>query len=240
MIISPEGYGTINPGFNPSPVALPRADQPNPDADQTSSFQPRAARTQTDQQTQGGQNNSPDAKTGDPSSATETPPTRQEYGNTVNGHVLTESEIRLLNELQQVDAEVRRHEMAHINAGGRYITSGANFTYKRGPDGKNYAVSGEVSIDTSPIPGDPEATVKKMRQIRNAALAPANPSAQDLKVASKASSLSSKALSEIMMLAAKARTQSNETSAFGNSQNAEKTYTSVSTEEIPPTFQISV
>ena len=59
--------------------------------------------------------------------------------------------------------------MAHITAGGRYITSGANFTYKRGPDGRSYAVGGEISIDTAPIPGDPQATIQKMRQVKSAA-----------------------------------------------------------------------
>jgi len=80
---------------------------------------------------------------------------------TINGQELTRAEIQLLDELKQIDTKVRRHEMAHIAAGGRYITSGANFTYKRGPDGRNYAVGGEVSIDTSPVPGDPQATIQK-------------------------------------------------------------------------------
>jgi hypothetical protein len=47
------------------------------------------------------------------------------------------------------------------------------------PDGCDYALGGEVAIDTSAIAGDPEATLRKMEQIRRAALAPANPSGQD-------------------------------------------------------------
>ena len=113
----------------------------------------------------------------------QTQPTQQEAQSSADkktsfdtDQTLTQAELRLVNELKQTDREVKQHEMAHIAAGGRYITSGANFTYKRGPDGQNYAVGGEVSIDTSPVPGDPQATIDKMRQIRSAALAPATPS----------------------------------------------------------------
>ncbi|MFG0316505.1 MAG: putative metalloprotease CJM1_0395 family protein, partial [Planctomycetota bacterium JB042] len=46
---------------------------------------------------------------------------------------------------------------------------------------------GEVSIDVSPVPGDPEATIRKMEVVRKAALAPQEPSVQDQRVAQKAS-----------------------------------------------------
>lgn len=113
---------------------------------------------------------------------------------------LTQEEKLLVEELSKVDAEVRAHEMAHIAAGGELITSGATFSYQQGPDGKNYAVGGEVSIDTSAEPGDPEATLIKMRRVRAAALAPADPSSQDLKVASNAASQAAKAMAEITQL----------------------------------------
>ena len=48
----------------------------------------------------------------------------------VNGRELSQEEVRLLEQLKQIDAEVKRHEMAHVSAGGQYIRSGANFTYK--------------------------------------------------------------------------------------------------------------
>ncbi|MGD9825628.1 putative metalloprotease CJM1_0395 family protein [Desulfobacter sp.] len=115
---------------------------------------------------------------------------------------LTQEEKLLVKELETIDTEVRAHEMAHIAAGGEYITSGATFSYQKGPDGKNYAVGGEVSIDTSPEPGDPEATLQKMRQVRAAALAPAQPSSQDVKVASNAASQAAKAMAEITQLTA--------------------------------------
>ncbi|MCP4669999.1 MAG: hypothetical protein GY857_01725, partial [Desulfobacula sp.] len=90
----------------------------------------------------------------------------------IQGNELTQSEMLLLQDLKQTDTKVRQHEMAHIAAGGQYITTGAHFTYKQGPDGRNYVVGGEVGIDTSPVPGDPQATIQKMSQVKNAALAP--------------------------------------------------------------------
>jgi hypothetical protein len=91
-----------------------------------------------------------------------------------------------LDYLKQRDREVRAHEQAHVIAGGGLVRGGANFGYATGPDGKLYAVSGEVSIDSSAIPEDPAATIRKMNQVIKAALAPAQPSGQDRSVASSA------------------------------------------------------
>ena len=85
---------------------------------------------------------------------------------------LTESEKREVQRLKQRDAEVRNHERAHITSGGPYVRGGANFQYQRGPDGRNYAVGGEVTIDVSSVPNNPDATVRKMQVVRRAALAP--------------------------------------------------------------------
>ncbi len=106
---------------------------------------------------------------------------------------LSMEELRVLEELKQRDLEVRTHEQAHIAAGGQYVTSGASYTYQYGPDGKSYAVGGEVSIDVSPVPGDPEQTEQKARAVRRAAMAPANPSAQDIQVAARATQLEAEA-----------------------------------------------
>ena len=102
---------------------------------------------------------------------------------------LSPEERALVQELQQRDKEVKAHEQAHIAAGGQYVTGGASYQYKTGPDGQQYAVGGEVSIDTSKVSGDPEATQEKAQTIRQAALAPANPSPQDQQVAAKASQM---------------------------------------------------
>jgi hypothetical protein len=155
---------------------------------------------------------------------------------------LTPAEIQLIEDLKHIDTEVRQHEMAHIAAGGKYITSGANLSYKRGPDGKNYAVAGEVGIDTSPVPGDPQATLQKMRQVKAAALAPASPSAQDLKVASSATSTAAEALSDLMMLQAEEQARTNETKAFGNRKKAADAYETINNlpEAATTTFKIAV
>ncbi len=99
--------------------------------------------------------------------------------------------------LRARDREVRAHEQAHAAAAGGLAKGGPSFTYQRGPDGKQYATGGEVNIDVSPVEGDPEATIQKARQIRAAALAPADPSSQDRAVAASASALEAQARQEI-------------------------------------------
>jgi len=102
----------------------------------------------------------------------------------------------LLEQLRARDREVRIHEAAHAAVGGRYAGS-ASFQYQRGPDGRNYAVGGEVGISTSPVSGDPQATIEKARTIRAAALAPAEPSAQDRRVAAEAAQMEVEARTEL-------------------------------------------
>lgn len=104
---------------------------------------------------------------------------------------------RVLDQLRSRDAHVRSHEAAHIGAGGRYVRGGASFSYQTGPDGRQYAVGGEVGIDTSPIPGKPAETAEKMRVVRAAALAPSDPSAADLSVAAAAANAEAEALAEL-------------------------------------------
>nr|WP_282452723.1 putative metalloprotease CJM1_0395 family protein [Lysobacter sp. CAU 1642] len=104
---------------------------------------------------------------------------------------------RQLAQLAARDREVRAHEQAHVAAGGSIVTSGPTYVYQIGPDNRRYAVGGEVGIDTSPVRGDPEATLDKARQIRAAALAPAQPSAQDLQVAAQASRMEQSARLEL-------------------------------------------
>ncbi len=110
---------------------------------------------------------------------------------------LSEEERRLLNELRARDAEVRAHEQAHLSAAGPYANGAPTFEFQTGPDGKQYAVGGEVSIDTSPVPGNPEATARKAQTIKRAALAPRDPSAQDRKVAAQAAQLEAQARQEV-------------------------------------------
>lgn len=155
---------------------------------------------------------------------------------------LTPQELQLVEELKKTDQEVRQHEMAHVAAGGSLVTTGAQFTYRTGPDGKQYAVAGEVGIDTSAVPGDPQATIQKMQQVKRAALAPASPSSQDLKVASQASSKAAEAAGELTALIAKQQAAGNEAQAYGPSNRAADAYAQVGAlpEEDTHTFRLAV
>jgi hypothetical protein len=104
---------------------------------------------------------------------------------------------RMLESLKSRDKVVRAHEAAHVAAGAGIVRGGAQFTMQRGPDGNNYAIGGEVSIDTSPVQNDPQATIAKARQIVAAALAPADPSPQDRAVAASARQMEANAAAEL-------------------------------------------
>ncbi len=106
---------------------------------------------------------------------------------------LSEAEYQVVAQLKSRDREVRTHEQAHLAAAGPYATSGPQFEYAIGPDGKRYAIGGHVTIDTSPIPGDPEATLRKAMIVRAAALAAASPSSTDQRVAARASRMAAEA-----------------------------------------------
>lgn len=86
-----------------------------------------------------------------------------------------------IRELQQIDQNVRAHEQAHMAAGGA-VAGSATFTYTEGPDGKRYVTGGEVPIN-APSTSSPEDTIAVLEQVKRAALAPADPSPQDLRVA---------------------------------------------------------
>ncbi len=62
--------------------------------------------------------------------------------------------------------------MAHVAAGGGVVRSSPNYDYRVRPDGKRYAVGGHVDIDTG-SEREPEATIRKMQQVKRSALAPA-------------------------------------------------------------------
>lgn len=117
-----------------------------------------------------------------------------------------EAEREVIHELAARDREVRAHEQAHAAVGGQHAGSPV-YQYQRGPDGVSYAVAGEVAISTSPVPGDPEATIRKAQQIARAAMAPADPSPQDRRVAAEASRLEAQARVELQQREAMKRTE---------------------------------
>jgi hypothetical protein len=107
-----------------------------------------------------------------------------------------QKEREQVGELAARDREVRAHEQAHAAVAGQYAGT-TTYSYERGPDGVSYAVGGEVSIDTSPIPGDPEATLRKAQQLQRAANAPADPSSQDARVAAQSVQMEQQARIEL-------------------------------------------
>ncbi|MGX1495024.1 hypothetical protein ACSSV1_000045 [Labrenzia sp. MBR-25] len=112
-----------------------------------------------------------------------------------DGDGLDKAEEKQVDKLKQRDQEVRAHEQAHARVGGAH--SGApSYTFQQGPDGKRYAIGGEVQIDTSKE-RTPEATIRKMQIVIRAATAPADPSSQDLKVAQQARAQISEAQAEV-------------------------------------------
>lgn len=107
------------------------------------------------------------------------------------------AEQQQILELQARDREVRAHEQAHAAVGGPYAGT-PQYTFETGPDGRRYAVEGEVQVDLSTVDGNPRATIAKLQQVYAAALAPANPSIQDTRVAAQAQQLIAQAQSELV------------------------------------------
>lgn len=107
---------------------------------------------------------------------------------TGNIQQLSPEEQKQVQKLKERDRQVRQHELAHVAAGAGLVTSGASYTYQKGPDGVNYAIGGEVGISTSPG-RTPDETIRRAQQIRAAALAPADPSGADRAIAAQASQM---------------------------------------------------
>ncbi|MBL8029604.1 MAG: hypothetical protein JNL74_24525 [Fibrobacteres bacterium] len=109
---------------------------------------------------------------------------------------LSEEEKKQVAELKKRDTEVRAHEAAHMAAGAGIVRGGASYSFQKGPDGRDYAVGGEVSIDSGEGK-TPEETILKMNRVRAAAMAPASPSGTDIQVAAEASAKANAARAEL-------------------------------------------
>lgn len=143
-------------------------------------------------------------------------------GDSVRQQLQAEADQALLAQLKARDREVRLHEAAHAAVGGRYAGA-PTYDYQRGPDGRQYAVGGEVSISTSEVQGDPRATIDKARIIRAAALAPAEPSAQDRRVAAEAAQLEQNARVALREAELAARAEERQRRAEARADDAEET-----------------
>ena len=130
----------------------------------------------------------------------------------LDGQELTEEEQAEVEDMKARDSEVRTHENAHKSAGGQYAAS-PSYTYETGPDGKRYITDGEVSIDVGKE-DDPHDTSEKMQVGKRAAMAPAQPSAQDRQVYAEASQKEAEARQEL------AQEKQEEAQGSTNSSNA--------------------
>lgn len=90
---------------------------------------------------------------------------------------LTDAEKRIVAELQARDREVRNEEQRHAATAGQFGGE-PQYVFKRGPDGKLYAVEGKVAINAQ-VSGTPEDQEKALRRIQAAAVSVQSPSSGD-------------------------------------------------------------
>lgn len=90
-----------------------------------------------------------------------------------------------LSQLKQTEQEVIAHENAHKSAGAG-VTGAVTYTHTTGPDDQRSINGGEVAIQMPATNGESDETIVLLERVRQAALAPAEPSSQDLRVAASA------------------------------------------------------
>lgn len=141
-------------------------------------------------------------------------PKKSTQGNTTELSHEAQAQISIL---KARDAQVRQHEQAHRAASAGLDVSSASYTYQKGPNGVHYAVAGDVRIDTSPG-RTPEDTLARADMIRDAALAPADPSAADRRVALRAQQMAQQASAELMQQSRQAEVPKQTANQHGASQ----------------------
>ena len=145
----------------------------------------------------------------------------QENSTTKDSTQLSNEEKAQLAELKAADSRVKAHEAAHQS--GPAASGGASFTYKKGPDGVMYAVGGEVPVRIE-TGSTPQESIMNLQGVIATALAPADPSPQDVSIASKARVMMMKAQQELAQEIQEKMRNSN-----GYAQNAKNEYEKNST-----------
>ncbi len=145
-------------------------------------------------------NNTAQENTENTNSQNKDPKQNNEQTQMINGVELTMQQVQQVRELQSIDRNVKAHEAAHQAAGGG-LAGAASFSYTRGPDNQMYATAGEVPIRMQKG-RTPEETIANARQVVAAAMAPADPSPQDYKVAANALKMEFEARAEATKLKA--------------------------------------
>lgn len=153
-------------------------------------------------------NNTAQENTENTNSQNKDPKQNNEQTQMINGVELTMQQVQQVRELQSIDRNVKAHEAAHQAAGGG-LAGAASFSYTRGPDNQMYATAGEVPIRMQKG-RTPEETIANARQVVAAAMAPADPSPQDYKVAANALKMEFEARAEATKLKAQEAQEKNE------------------------------
>lgn len=148
---------------------------------------------------------------------------KQEQDNTATKDLtqLSNEEKAQLAELKAADSRVKAHEAAHQS--GPAASGGASYTYKKGPDGVMYAVGGEVPVRIE-TGSTPQESIANLQGVIATALAPADPSPQDISIASKARVMMMKAQQELAQ-----EIQEKVRNSNGYAQNAKNEYEKNST-----------
>lgn len=143
---------------------------------------------------------------------------KQEQDNTAIKDLtqLSNEEKVQLSQLKAVDSRVKAHEAAHQS--GVAASGGASYTYKKGPDGVMYAVGGEVPVRIE-TGSTPQESIANLQGVIATALAPADPSPQDISIASKARVMMMKAQQELAQ-----EIQEKMRNSSGYTQNAKNEY----------------
>ena len=103
---------------------------------------------------------------------------------------LNDQQREVLRDLQARDQEVRAHEKTHVAVAGPLAKGGPSYEYVIGPDGKPYAIGGEVRVDTSTGP-DAARNARHADRLAAAALAVKDPSLADQQVANESATMKS-------------------------------------------------
>lgn len=110
---------------------------------------------------------------------------------------LSDDQLKSVKKRREFDKALTKHEEDHHSVAADLARSSPLYETETGEDGETYRKSGKVMIDTG-TEADDDRTVKKMKQVRAAALAPdgnqlAPLSDQDRKVAREATEKEEKA-----------------------------------------------
>jgi len=181
--ISDSGSGAAD-GTSGGPAILPTLPQSQAQQGQIPSSPFRGGQSGTAGSDGSSSANDPSAAEGGTGKASDTAKPGDQTG--PDGKKLSEDQKAEIQKLQQTDREVRQHEAAHASAGGG-LAGAPSFEYETGPDGRQYAIGGEVPIKVPSVSrGNPQGTISQLEQVVRAALAPADPSGQDRAVAAQA------------------------------------------------------